>query len=59
MYVSRFSFDLKVVPLELVDILQRVSPNEQEMKAFKEYEEERRPLSELSEEDKFMLNVGK
>ena len=41
-----------------VEILVRVIPNEQEVKAFREYERERKPLELLSDEDKFVHNVS-
>ena len=55
-YVSFFSFDLKTLSLERVEILMRMVPNEQEVKLLKDYEKDRKPLEILSDEDKFMLN---
>jgi hypothetical protein len=52
-----FSFDLKTLPLELVDILRRMIPNEKEIKAFKEYEKERKPINMLADEDQFVFMV--
>lgn len=52
-----FSLDLKLLSLEYVEILLRIIPNEQELKAFKEYEKEKKPLDQLADEDRFMMNV--
>ena len=41
--------DVKTLSLDRVEILLRVSPNEQEVKAFKEYERERKPIDVLSD----------
>jgi len=51
------SLDLKALFLERVEILLRIIPNEQEVKAYKEYERDRKPTSLLSEEDRFMICV--
>ena len=52
------SLDLKTLYLERVEILLRILPNDQELKAYKEYERERKPTSLLSEEDRFMICVS-
>ena len=52
------NLDLKTLSLEKVEILMRIIPNEQEVKAFREYERERKPLEVLSDEDKFVHNVS-
>jgi len=52
------SLDLKTLYLERVEILLRIVPNEQELKAYREYERERKPTSLLSEEDRFMICVS-
>jgi hypothetical protein len=57
-YLFLFSLDLKTLFVERVEILMRVVPNEQEVKAFKEYERDRKPTSLLSEEDRFMISVS-
>ncbi len=36
----------------------RVVPNEKEVKEFKQYERDRKPLEILSDEDKFMYSVS-
>jgi len=51
------SLDLKTLFLERVEILLRIVPNEQELKAYREYERERKPTLLLSEEDRFMICV--
>ena len=52
------SLDLKTLYLERVEILLRILPNEQELKAYREYERDRKPTSLLSEEDRFMICVS-
>lgn len=42
---------------EHAEILLRVVPNDQEVKAYTEYENSRKPIDVLAEEDKFMLAV--
>ena len=56
-FVWHISLDLKTLYLERVEILLRIVPNEQELKAYREYERERKPTSLLSEEDRFMICV--
>jgi len=51
------SLDLKALYLERVEILLRILPNEQELKAYREYERDRKPTALLSEEDQFMICV--
>jgi len=43
--------------LEWVEILLRIVPNEQEVKAYKEYEKDRKPIDQLADEDRFMMSV--
>ncbi|XP_078320991.1 formin-like protein 3 isoform X7 [Crassostrea virginica] len=51
--------DLKTLSLDMTDILLTILPNDAEMKAYKQYEKERRPLDRLSDEDRFMLQLSK
>lgn len=53
------SMDLQKLTLERVEILMRVIPNEQEVKAFKEFEKEKKNLDSLADEDRFMINLSK
>ena len=53
-----FSLSLQVLSLERVEILQRVLPLETEVKAFKEYQRNQKPVEVLSDEDKFIMNVS-
>ncbi|XP_033762894.1 formin-like protein isoform X1 [Pecten maximus] len=48
------SIDLKRLSLDLVDILLTIMPNEQEVKAYKQYERDRKPKERLTDEDRFM-----
>jgi len=52
------SLDLKTLYLERVEILLRILPNDKEVKAYREYERERKPTVLLSEEDRFMICVS-
>lgn len=51
--------DLKVLSIDIVDILQTILPNEQEVKAYKLYEKDKKPIDLLSDEDKFMWQLCK
>ncbi|ESP01673.1 hypothetical protein LOTGIDRAFT_139357 [Lottia gigantea] len=51
--------DLQRLSLDMVDILLTILPNDQEMKAYREYEKQRKSVDILSDEDKFMLQLAK
>lgn len=53
------NLDLKQLSLENVEILQKMVPTEQEIKAYKEYIAEKKDVNLLTEEDKFMLQLTK
>lgn len=53
------NLDLKQLSLENVEILQKMIPTEQEIKAYKEYIAEKKDVNLLTEEDKFMLQLTK
>ncbi|XP_032457506.1 formin-like protein isoform X2 [Nasonia vitripennis] len=53
------ALDLKVLSLENVELLQRMVPTEQETKAYREYIIEKKNVNLLTEEDKFLLQLGK
>lgn len=53
------NLDLKLISLENVEILQKVTPTEQEIKAYKEYIAERKDPNILTDEDKFMMQLTK
>ncbi|KAK1898496.1 Formin-like protein 3 [Dissostichus eleginoides] len=52
-------FDLKALPVDFVECLMRFLPTETEVKLMRQYERERRPLDQLTEEDRFMLLFSK
>ncbi|XP_059812035.1 formin-like protein 3 isoform X3 [Hypanus sabinus] len=52
-------YDLKTLPLDFVECLNRFLPLENEVKLLKQYEKERKPLDELSNEDRFMMHFSK
>ena len=49
--------DLAHLSTEKVEILQRVLPNDKEIKAFKQFETERKSIATLSDEDRFLYSV--
>ncbi|XP_044731705.1 formin-like protein isoform X1 [Chrysoperla carnea] len=53
------SLDLKALPLDNVELLQRMVPTEQETKAYREYIIEKKNINLLTEEDKFLLQLTK
>ncbi|KAK4311569.1 hypothetical protein Pmani_016931 [Petrolisthes manimaculis] len=53
------SLDLKTLGLDNVELLQRMVPTDAEIKAYREYERERKPIPQLTEEDQYMLNLSK
>lgn len=53
------SLDLKQISLENVEILQKMVPTEQEVKAYKEYIADRKDVNLLTEEDKFIMQLSK
>uniref|UniRef100_A0A8V1A5E8 Formin like 3 n=1 Tax=Gallus gallus TaxID=9031 RepID=A0A8V1A5E8_CHICK len=53
------TFDLATLPVDFVECLMRFVPTEAEVKALRQYERERKPLEELSAEDRFMLHFSK
>ncbi|XP_071418349.1 formin-like protein 2 isoform X2 [Pithys albifrons albifrons] len=52
-------FDLKTLPVDFVECLMRFLPTENEVKVLRLYERERKPLENLSDEDRFMLHFSK
>uniref|UniRef100_A0A8C4QZV9 Formin like 2 n=1 Tax=Eptatretus burgeri TaxID=7764 RepID=A0A8C4QZV9_EPTBU len=52
-------FDLQNLRLDFVECLMRFLPTEVEVKLLRQYERERKPLEDLSEEDRFMLQFSK
>lgn len=53
------NLDLKQILLENVEILQKMTPTDQEVKAYKEYIIERKDPNLLTDEDKFMMQLAK
>lgn len=53
------SLDLKQISLENVELLQKMTPTEQEIKAYKEYIADKKDPNLLTEEDKFMMQLTK
>lgn len=52
-------FDLKTLPVDFVECLMRFLPTENEVKMLRLYERERKPLENLSDEDRFMMQFSK
>ncbi|XP_030323980.1 formin-like protein 3 isoform X1 [Calypte anna] len=53
------TFDLATLPVDFVECLMRFLPTEAEAKALRQWERERKPLEELADEDRFMLQFSK
>ncbi|XP_018395761.1 PREDICTED: formin-like protein CG32138 [Cyphomyrmex costatus] len=53
------ALDLKILSLENVELLQRMVPTDQEIKAYREYIIEKKNINLLTEEDKFLMQLGK
>lgn len=53
------NLDLKQLSLENVEILQKMTPTEQEIKNYREYVAEKKDVNMLTDEDKFMLQLTK
>lgn len=53
------NLDLKQMSLENVEILQKMTPTEQEIKAYKEFVIEKKDINLLTDEDKFMMQLTK
>ncbi|NXX74730.1 FMNL3 protein, partial [Urocolius indicus] len=53
------TFDLATLPVDFVECLMRFVPTEAEAKALRQWERERKPLEELADEDRFMLQFSK
>eukprot|EP00062_Callorhinchus_milii_P005752 gi/632945549/ref/XP_007888122.1/ PREDICTED: formin-like protein 2 isoform X2 [Callorhinchus milii] len=53
------TFDLKTLPVDFVECLMRFLPTENEVKILKQYERDRKPLENLTDEDRFMLQFCK
>lgn len=51
--------DLKQLPLENVELLQRMVPTDLETKSYREYIIEKKNVNLLTEEDKFLLQLTK
>ncbi len=51
--------DLNRLPLEIVDIINKVTPNDDEIKKFQQFANDKKDPSSLAENDKFMYEVCK
>lgn len=56
---SVLRFDLKTLPVDFVECLMRFLPTENEVKVLRLYERERKPVENLSDEDRFMMQFSK
>ncbi|XP_073768539.1 formin-like protein 2 isoform X3 [Danio rerio] len=52
-------FDLRTLPVDFVECLMRFIPSEAELKVLRQYEKERKPLENLTDEDRFMIQFSK
>ncbi|XP_052462872.1 formin-like protein 2 isoform X1 [Carassius gibelio] len=51
--------DLRSLPVDFVECLMRFVPTEAELKVLRQYEKERKPLENLTDEDRFMIQFSK
>ena len=49
--------DLNLLPLEMVDIVNDIAPNEDEVKKFNQFSKEKKNPSSLAESDRFLYDV--
>ncbi|KAG2459421.1 FMNL3 protein, partial [Polypterus senegalus] len=52
-------FDLRTLPVDFVECLMRFLPTDNEVKVLRQYEKERKPLENLTDEDRFMMQFSK
>lgn len=50
---------MRTVPVDFAECLMRFLPTEAEVKTLRQYERERRPVVELTDEDRFMMMFSK
>ncbi|KAF6209241.1 hypothetical protein GE061_014986 [Apolygus lucorum] len=53
------SLDLRLIPLDTVELLQKMIPNEAEAKKYKKYLEDKKDINLLTEEDRLLLELNK
>ncbi|XP_074482862.1 formin-like protein 2 isoform X4 [Sebastes fasciatus] len=53
------TFDLRTVRVDFVECLMRFLPTEAEVKLLRQYERDRKPLENLSDEDRFMMQFSR
>lgn len=52
------SMDLGILSLEMVEIINKIAPNEDEVKQFQKFSKEKRDPSSLAENDRFLFDVS-
>ena len=52
------SMDLGLLPLEMVEIINKITPNEEELKKFNQFSKDKKNPSSLAENDKFLYDVS-
>lgn len=53
------ALDNSVITLDAIELLQRIEPNQEEIKAYREYTFKKQDPNDLTEEDRFMLKLSK
>ncbi|XP_030642365.1 formin-like protein 2 [Chanos chanos] len=53
------TFNLQTLPVDYVECLIRFLPLDSEIKVLRQYEKERKPVENLSDEDRFMMHFSK
>ena len=51
------SMDLDSLELEMVEIINKITPNEDELKKFNQFSKEKKQSSSLAENDRFLYEV--
>lgn len=52
-------YDQKSLSIDFLELLSHFTPTDYEMKLLVNYEKDGRPMEELADEDKFVLNLGR
>ena len=52
------SMDLSSLSLEMVEIINKITPNEDELKKFSQFDRDKKNPSSLAENDKFLYDVS-
>ena len=57
MHTLVYSMDLSQLPLDLVEILNKITPNEDEQKKFQKFSKDKKNPKSLPDNDRFLYEV--